>query len=90
MATDNWQHHGAIDVPISSSSAANAAAVNHDFDSAKMRRIDARLLDEVVIKPHGKTLKGAQSVVGATITGNRHIALVLDIPGLIGAYGYRQ
>jgi two-component system chemotaxis sensor kinase CheA len=46
--------------------------------------------EEVVIKPLGTMLQSVQGVAGATITGNGRIALVLDIPGLVGAYGHRR
>ncbi len=45
--------------------------------------------EEVVIKPLGNTLQGTQGLAGATITGNGRIALILDMPGLMEAYGRR-
>jgi two-component system chemotaxis sensor kinase CheA len=37
---------------------------------------------EIVVKPLGKRLKGLSSYLGATIMGDGHVALILDIPGL--------
>jgi two-component system chemotaxis sensor kinase CheA len=45
--------------------------------------------EEVVIKPLGALLSGARGLSGATITGNGRIALILDLPELIDAYGRR-
>ena len=45
--------------------------------------------EEVVIKPLGTMLQGTQGLSGATITGNGRIALILDMPGLMEAYGRR-
>lgn len=45
--------------------------------------------EEVVIKPLGALLQGTKGVSGATITGNGGIALILDMPGLMEAYGGR-
>jgi two-component system chemotaxis sensor kinase CheA len=45
--------------------------------------------EEVVIKPLGAFLHGTRGLAGATITGDGHIALILDLPGLIGAYARR-
>ena len=45
--------------------------------------------EEVVIKPLGAMLSGARGLSGATITGNGRIALILDLPELIDAYGRR-
>jgi len=42
--------------------------------------------EEVVIKPLGKILNVVPGFSGATITGDGGIALVLDMPGLMGAY----
>ncbi len=42
--------------------------------------------EEVVIKPLGKLLHGTPGLVGATITGDGEIALILDILGLISHY----
>jgi len=42
--------------------------------------------EEVVIKPLGKILNVVPGFSGATITGDGSIALVLDMPGLMGAY----
>jgi len=42
--------------------------------------------EEVVIKPLGKILNAVPGFSGATITGDGNIALVLDMPGLMGAY----
>jgi len=43
--------------------------------------------EEVVIKPLGALLHGTPGMAGATITGDGHIALILDVPGLMQAYG---
>ncbi len=45
--------------------------------------------EEVVIKPLGIMLHGTKGLSGATITGNGRIALILDLPDLIDAYGRR-
>lgn len=45
--------------------------------------------EEVVIKPLGAMLQGIKGMSGATITGHGRIALVLDLPDLIDAYGRR-
>lgn len=45
--------------------------------------------EEVLIKPLGAMLHSVQGLAGAAITGNGRIALILDIPGLIGAYAHR-
>lgn len=45
--------------------------------------------EEVVIKPLGTMLQGTKGLSGATITGNGRIALILDMPGLMEAYGRR-
>lgn len=42
--------------------------------------------EEVVIKPLGKMLHGTPGVAGATITGDGRIALILDIPSMLGHY----
>lgn len=42
--------------------------------------------EEVVIKPLGKILNAVPGFSGATITGDGDIALVLDMPSLMGAY----
>ncbi|WP_416395075.1 chemotaxis protein CheA [Allohahella sp. A8] len=42
--------------------------------------------EEVVIKPLGKMLHGTAGMAGATITGDGRIALILDIPSLLGRY----
>lgn len=46
--------------------------------------------EEVVIKPLGSMLYGTLGLAGATITGDGKIALILDVPGLMKAYGQRQ
>ncbi len=43
--------------------------------------------EEVVIKPLGAMLHGTRGLSGATITGDGRIALILDLPGLLEAYG---
>ncbi|MDY6941621.1 MAG: chemotaxis protein CheA [Pseudomonadota bacterium] len=40
--------------------------------------------EEVVIKPLGALLHGMSGYAGATITGDGYIALILDVPGLLG------
>jgi len=45
--------------------------------------------EEVVIKPLGAMLHGTKGIAGATITGDGHIALILDVPGLLKAYAHR-
>jgi len=45
--------------------------------------------EEVVIKPLGIMLQGTKGLSGATITGNGRIALIVDLPDLIDAYGRR-
>ncbi|MCG5529140.1 chemotaxis protein CheA, partial [Halorhodospira halophila] len=46
-------------------------------------------LEEVVIKPLGALLHGLPGLAGSTITGDGQIALIVDIPSLIKAYGKR-
>lgn len=46
--------------------------------------------EEVVIKPLGKMLQGTPGVSGATITGDGHIALILDVPNMLKRYAQRQ
>ena len=41
--------------------------------------------EEVVIKPLGAMLQGISGLAGATITGDGHIALILDVAGLLEA-----
>jgi two-component system, chemotaxis family, sensor kinase CheA len=43
--------------------------------------------EEVVIKPLGALLQGATGFAGATITGDGHIALIIDINGLMRRFG---
>lgn len=38
--------------------------------------------EEIVVKPLGKQLKGIASFAGATIMGDGHVALILDVHGL--------
>ncbi len=45
--------------------------------------------EEVVIKPLGSNLQGTHGLAGATITGDGRIALILDLPSLIGHYASR-
>ncbi len=45
--------------------------------------------EEVVIKPLGALLHGLPGLAGATITGDGRIALILDLPSLLAAYGNR-
>jgi two-component system chemotaxis sensor kinase CheA len=42
--------------------------------------------EEVVIKPLGAKLQGAQGYAGATITGDGRIALILDLPGIMSRF----
>ncbi|TXG98048.1 MAG: chemotaxis protein CheA [Nevskiaceae bacterium] len=44
--------------------------------------------EEVVIKPLGAMLKGLAGLAGATVTGEGRVALILDVPGLVQAYGH--
>ena len=46
--------------------------------------------EEVVIKPLGEILYGLPGFAGATITGDGHIALILDLPSLLRHYGARR
>lgn len=46
--------------------------------------------EEVVIKPLGKMLQGTPGVSGATITGDGHIALILDVSSMLKRYAQRQ
>jgi len=43
--------------------------------------------EEVVIKPLGMGLRGLAGLAGATVTGEGRVALILDFPGLVRAYG---
>ncbi|WP_156782728.1 chemotaxis protein CheA [Acidihalobacter yilgarnensis] len=43
--------------------------------------------EEVVIKPLGPGLRHVPGYAGATITGDGHLALILDLPGLMRAKG---
>ncbi|MBN2872645.1 MAG: chemotaxis protein CheA, partial [Halothiobacillaceae bacterium] len=43
--------------------------------------------EEVVIKPLGELLRVVEGFAGATITGDGHIALILDLPGLVRRNG---
>jgi len=42
--------------------------------------------EEVVIKPLGELLQGVPGVSGSTITGDGHIAIIVDVPGLLKGY----
>lgn len=42
--------------------------------------------EEVVIKPLGTMLHGTAGMAGATITGDGRIALILDVPSMLGRY----
>ena len=46
-----------------------------------------RSREEVVIKPLGMGLRGMAGLSGATVTGEGRVALILDFPGLVRAYG---
>ena len=46
--------------------------------------------EEVVIKPLGEMLQGTHGLAGATITGDGHIALILDVPGLLKGYARKN
>ena len=43
--------------------------------------------EEIVVKPLGKQLKGISIFAGATIMGDGHVALILDVMGLAGRAG---
>lgn len=43
--------------------------------------------EEVVVKPLGALLLGTAGLSGATITGDGRLALILDVAGLLKAYG---
>lgn len=43
--------------------------------------------EEVVIKPLGPGLRNVPGYAGATITGDGHLALILDLPGLMRSRG---
>jgi two-component system chemotaxis sensor kinase CheA len=40
----------------------------------------------VVIKPLGALLKGLAGFAGATVTGDGHVALIVDVPSLIATH----
>jgi len=42
--------------------------------------------EEVVIKPFGALVSQVEGLAGATITGDGGIAIILDIPGMLGRY----
>jgi len=46
--------------------------------------------EEVVIKPLGKMLHGTAGMAGATITGDGRIALILDVPSMLGRYASKS
>ena len=46
--------------------------------------------EEVVIKPLGKILHGTAGMAGATITGDGRIALILDVPSMLGRYAAKS
>jgi len=43
--------------------------------------------EEIVVKPLGRFLRGLSGLAGATITGDGRVALIIDPPGLLAAYG---
>jgi two-component system chemotaxis sensor kinase CheA len=45
--------------------------------------------EEIVVKPLGKELKALGVYAGATILGDGHIALILDVPGVAARAGLR-
>ena len=45
--------------------------------------------EEVVIKPLGELLRVVEGFAGATITGDGHIALILDLPGMVRRHNGR-
>ncbi len=47
-------------------------------------------LEEVVIKPLGAMLQGLPGLAGSTITGDGKIALIVDIPSLVKAFGSKM
>lgn len=46
--------------------------------------------EEVVIKPLDSVLRHTPGMAGATVTSDGGIALIVDIPGLIRAYGHKN
>lgn len=38
--------------------------------------------EEIVVKPLGRHLKNCQCLAGATVLGDGHVALILDVPGI--------
>ena len=46
--------------------------------------------EEVVIKPLDTVLRHTPGMAGATVTSDGGIALIVDIPGLIRAYGHKN
>jgi two-component system chemotaxis sensor kinase CheA len=38
---------------------------------------------QTVIRPLGRVFNGLQGIAGFTILGNGHVALILDVPGLV-------
>jgi two-component system chemotaxis sensor kinase CheA len=45
---------------------------------------------QTVIKPLGKLFKGEKSIGGFTILGSGEVALIVDVPGLMGQVEYEQ
>ena len=46
--------------------------------------------EEVVIKPLDNVLRHTPGMAGATVTSDGGIALILDIPSLLRAYGHKN
>ncbi len=55
--------------------------VNEGRYGLVVRQVRGR--EEVVIKPLGTLLKGLAGFAGATVTGDGHVALIVDVPSLI-------
>ena len=47
---------------------------------------EVRGREEIVIKPLGASLRGLAGVAGATVMPDGHVALILDLTGLVQAY----
>jgi len=58
--------------------------VNEGRYGLVVRQVKGR--EEVVIKPLGALLKGLAGFAGATVTGDGHVALIVDVPSLIATH----
>ena len=58
--------------------------VNEGRYGLVVRQVKGR--EEVVIKPLGTLLKGLAGFAGATVTGDGHVALIVDVPSLISTH----